>query len=93
MGIIDISFNNKSTLLAASCMDSTIRLFDVTAGKLEPTTIECDVMMNWKVEFVDSKIVTGGDSGTITSFDATAKERNKETKVGDAFLTSIAQPV
>lgn len=92
MGIVDISFNHKSTLLATSCMDSTIRLFDLMAGKLEPTTIECDVMMNWKVEFVDDKIVTGGDSGTITSYDATSKEKLKETRVGDAFLTSIARP-
>jgi len=74
-------------------MDSTIRLFDVQAGKLEATNIECDVMMNWKVEFVDGKIVTGGDFGTITSFDATSKEKNKDTKVGDVFLTSIAKPV
>lgn len=93
MGIIDITFNTKSTLLAASCMDSTIRVFDVALGKLEATTIECDVMMNWKVEFVDSNIVTGGDSGSITTFDANSKERKKDTKVGDAFLTSLAQPV
>lgn len=48
--------------------------------------------MNWKIEFVDDKIFTGGDSGAITSFDSTSKEKVKETRVGDAFLTSIAKP-
>lgn len=29
MGIVDLSFNKKSTHLATSCMDSTIRLYDL----------------------------------------------------------------
>jgi len=49
-------------------------------------------MTNWKVEFIDDKIYTGGDAGTITSFDSNSYAKFRETKVGDAFITSIAKP-
>lgn len=55
MGIIDIKFNKINTNLAISCLDSSIKIYDIdTSNKHilfieEIDTIECQVMENWKI--------------------------------------------
>ena len=48
-------------------------------------------MMNWKVEFLEDKIYTGGEAGTITSYDSASYAKRRETRVGDALLTSLTK--
>lgn len=97
MGIIDIKFNKINTNLAISCLDSSIKIYDIdtSIGYIfileEINNIECQVMENWKVEFLGNNIVTAGDSGRVAFFDLISKEKVKKLDSGEIFLTALAK--
>lgn len=96
MGIVDISFNGKGNILAASCMDSTIHLYDTGTSTLcnhseTITEVECDVMENWKCDCVDNMIMTGGDTGKVNLINITTKDREKKLTLGDIFVTALGK--
>jgi len=79
MGIVDLSFNSESTSLVTSCMDSTLRIFDISDNQIKlSNTIECEVMTNWKVESYNGRIYTGGDSGIITPYQLVDTKMEKQ---------------
>jgi hypothetical protein len=47
MGIVDIKFNKINTNLALSCLDSTIKIYDIDTREFN--NIDCQVMENWKI--------------------------------------------
>ena len=40
---------------------------------VEPSVLECAVMENWKLQFLDENIVTAGDLGRVNFFDTASK--------------------
>lgn len=96
MGVIDLAFNKKSTHLAVSCMDSTVKILEMNSCNVlhkiaNLSVIECNVMENWKIEFVGDHVVTCGDLGRINFHDLESKERVRKIEAGDIFLTALAQ--
>lgn len=57
---------------------------------VESTNIECKAMEAWKVRFWNKKIVTGGDQGKLTVYDANTGEIEKDFKFSDSFISTIA---
>jgi len=51
MGVIDMAFNSKSTLLAVSCMDSTIRNYDLNTSNLfiKQLLLLTSSVKSWKI--------------------------------------------
>jgi hypothetical protein len=45
-------------------------------------SIECQVMENWKIEYVGNNIVTCGDFGRVGFFDLISKEKVKKLDSG-----------
>lgn len=98
LGVIDLAIDRKSTHLAVSCMDSTVKIYDLAESQdcnflsylVVPTVIEHKFMRNWKVEFYNNLIVTCGELGKITTHDLNSKEEIEETVMGNYFLTSLA---
>lgn len=52
MGVVDVRIDENETKVAASCLDSYIRVWELE----EPTRgteIKCDPYENWKLQFLD----------------------------------------
>lgn len=89
MGIVDVAFNGKATHIITSCMDSTIRVYDLHTQNSEK--IECDVMENWKADCFENNIITGGDSGKVVFFDVDSREKGSRMEMGDVFITGLGR--
>lgn len=48
-------------------------------------------MENWKVEFVEDNIMTGGNNGRINFYNSISKEKVKRVDTGDIFLTALGK--
>jgi WD repeat-containing protein 61 len=48
-------------------------------------------MENWKVEFVEDAIMTGGDNGKINFYNSVSKEKVRKVDTGDIFLTALGK--
>lgn len=48
-------------------------------------------MENWKIEFLDETVITGGDLGRINFYDLASREKTKKVEVGEIFLTALAR--
>jgi len=53
------------------------------------STVECEVMENWKIQCVDQHIITAGDYGRVSYYDLTSKERVDKKTLGDVFITAL----
>jgi len=53
------------------------------------STVQCEVMENWKIQCVDQHIITAGDYGRVSYYDLTSKERVDKKTLGDVFITAL----
>ena len=48
-------------------------------------------MSSWKLAYLDDKLVTCGDLGSVAFFDRKTKEQSKKLQAGEIFLTCMAK--
>eukprot|EP00871_Galdieria_phlegrea_P001438 jgi/Galph1/2295/GphlegSOOS_G971.1 len=66
--IVSLAFQLEGDLLASTCLDGTIRLWQVSTG-IQQRTIDVNLAEAWGLSFQDNWIASGGQSGYVYLWD------------------------
>jgi len=94
--------NKSKKGLAVSCLDSSIKIYNVEEEKKE-FDIPCStcssfysriirkIVENWKIVFMpNGEIATAGELGSVNFFYPESTESHRTLKTSDIFATSLA---
>jgi WD40 repeat protein len=85
---VDVKYDPLGKLLAVSCLDSSVRVYNTEEGALF-SQIHGQPMENFKLAFQDRNLITGGERGKVSLYDIETQEVVDQYKADEAFILSL----